>query len=525
MNFQQQGYRAGYQSPDSHRNTNPPRRQGRDKAGRSGNGTYRGGGKPTPGGIVLRITAFLAAAAAVYFGIRWYRAWSESEKAAGVFLDNIFIDGIPMGGKTAQEGYDAVIAEVSLRQNSWALDLVYEGHLYYTMNYESLGIQTDLNEVYDLVMDAYSLGHTGSVFDMERDINTLRETPYHAYTTQSDLTTDYLDQILSAIAADMYRAPRDAYLYSFDPDADDPFTIIAEENGRSLDIDTVREQILALASTGTSGALQLFPDTLYPAVTAADVRSQVTLLSTGTTPISTSSTDNRNNNIRVAFSRFNGLIVKSGESVSFNSVVGERTKANGFYEADEYVYSELVVGVGGGVCQASSTIYKAVLCANLKVTKREPHSEKVSYTVFGQDATVYWGGRKIDLVFVNNSLGNIYITAHVVKGSGGLECVVRIYGRSLGDGVYYTLDTQTVEEIPKPEIPEYIKDIKETYVTYTDEEYLIRAGRDGFVNETYLQRWENGVMVQSSLVSRDTYEALADRYYVGTKQPEVAPDE
>lgn len=518
MNYQQQGYRGGYLSPDGHGNPDPSGHRGRTRK------TYRMKKKRSPLRFVLWAALFLAVVSGGYFGVRWYRAWSVSSQYKGVFLDNIFIDGIPMGGKTAQEGYDLVVAGVNSRQNSWALNLVYEGHLYYTMNYDSLGIQTDPNEVYRLVMRAYTLGHNGSVFDMERDIEALKENPHSVYTTQSSVTTEYMDQILAAIAADMYLPPRDAYLYSFDPDADDPFTIVEEQNGRSLNTDTVREQILALAASGTSGALQLFPETLYPKVTSADIRSQVALLSTGVTPISTSSSENRNKNIRVAFSRFNGLVVKSGESVSFNSVVGERTKANGFFEADEYVYSELVVGIGGGVCQASSTIYKAVLCANLKVTKREPHSEKVSYTVFGQDATVYWGGRKIDLVFVNNSLGPIYITAHVQKNGGSLECVVRIYGRSLGDGVYYTLDTQTVEEIPKPEIPEYIKDTKQTYVTYTDEEFLVRAGRDGFINETYLQRWENGEMTGSSLVSRDTYEALSDRYYVGVKMPEIAEE-
>ena len=524
MNFQEQGYRGDYGFPGSQPNTVPTAGQQQvPRRPRKRNG--RGRGSFSPGRLFLYFAALLIVGAGVWFGLKWYRAWSAAEKYSGVFLDNIYIDGIPMGGKTLQQGYDAVIASVTQRQNSWALDLVYNGHLYFTVNYETLGIHTDLVKVESLVRNAYALGHTGSVFDIESDIQALSEQPYSLYTTQTRMNTEYLDSmVLAPIADDMYLAPRDAYLASFDPDASDPFTISPEANGRRLDTSTVREQILTLAGEGTSGALQLVPETLYPKVTTADIRSQVTLLSTGVTPISSSSTDNRNNNIRLAFSRFNGLVVKSGESVSFNAVVGERNKANGFLDAVEYVYNLPVTGVGGGVCQASTTIYKAALCANLKVTKREPHSELVSYTVFGQDATVYWGGRKIDLVFVNNSLGNIYITAHVQKNGGHLECVVRIYGRSLGDGVYYTLDTQTVEEIPKPEIPEYVKDIKQLYVTYTDEEFLDRAGHDGFINETYLQRWENGVLVESTLVSRDPYPAVADRYYVGVKVPEITDE-
>ena len=88
----------------------------------------------------------------------------------------------------------------------------------------------------------------------------------------------------------------------------------------------------------------------------------------------------------------------------------------GFYPAIEYVYGEHVEGYGGGVCQASTTLYQAAVCAGLQILKREPHSDSVSYTDYGKDATVYWvGKRKIDLTFKNNTEDPIYIIAAVQK--------------------------------------------------------------------------------------------------------------
>ncbi|MBQ8137299.1 MAG: VanW family protein, partial [Clostridia bacterium] len=392
MNYQKQGYQTAGSPPGERKPK--VRKPKRKKSKRSGLSVFW---------KVFRVFLLLAAVGGIIFGVNLYNAYRETKRYDGIFPDSISIDGISLGGMTLQEGYDALVARAMDRQNSWTLNLTYSGHLYYTLNNDSLGIRTSLQEIYDVVMDAYSIGHTGNPFQRRDELKALEAKPYEVYTTQSSMSTEYLDQILNAIASDMYMEPQDAYLAAFNPDAPDPFTIVSEQPGRSLDIAEAKTKILAMAANGESGSLELEPTPLYASVTTADVRSGVALISTGTTPISTSSTENRNNNIRVAFSRFNGMVVPSGGRVSFNDTVGERTKANGFYEADEYVYGDLVVGIGGGVCQASSTIYKAVLTANLKVNKREPHSELVSYTTFGQDATVDWGGRKIDFVFTNSS--------------------------------------------------------------------------------------------------------------------------
>ena len=97
----------------------------------------------------------------------------------------------------------------------------------------------------------------------------------------------------------------------------------------------------------------------------------------------------------------NGTILNPGDEFSYNGVVGERTEARGFKSAGAYSGGRVIDEVGGGVCQPSSTLYMAVLRADLQVTERSNHSFTVAYTPLGEDATVSWGGK--DFRFVNNT--------------------------------------------------------------------------------------------------------------------------
>lgn len=118
-----------------------------------------------------------------------------------------------------------------------------------------------------------------------------------------------------------------------------------------------------------------------------------------TTNVSGSSV--RKNNVRLSGEKCNNVILLPGEEFSYNGSVGQRTKANGFGEAAAYSNGETVQEVGGGVCQTSSTLYNAVMLANLEVTDRSNHTYISSYVPIGRDATVSWGGP--DFKFKNNS--------------------------------------------------------------------------------------------------------------------------
>ena len=474
--------------------------------------------------IVCLALLFLGAAAAGgIFGSRFFKEKARQDALAAelapyqnVFLPNIYVDGIDLSGMTAQQGIDAVVGQIQSREQGWSLELNYQNHTFYTLHYDDLGVSTDIGSVYALLQGLYQKGKMGTLDERKADLDALNAQPVHEFTTASDMTDERLDHILSQIQEQLTYDPVDAYLVGFYPDQYDPFLIQGEMNGSTLDTALLKEEILEKAASAQSGALVVKPASVPAKVTAADVRNQVTLLHEATTPISSTSTADRTDNIRTAFSRLNGQIVAPGNKLSFNKVTLDRTLKNGYKYAIEYELGREKLGVGGGVCQASTTLYLAALQSNLEIVSRISHSDPVSYTIFGQDATVVYG--RHDLVIRNTSSGNIYITARVreVK-KNKYECLVRIYGPSLGDGVSYSLRTETVEILPAPLNDTYEKDIDHTYVTYKDEEpYQVRKARDGMINETYLQKWQNGELVAEKFVSRDECKARGNLYLTGT---------
>ncbi|HML47451.1 MAG TPA: VanW family protein, partial [Clostridia bacterium] len=105
--------------------------------------------------------------------------------------------------------------------------------------------------------------------------------------------------------------------------------------------------------------------------------------------------------------------VKNGAKVSFNEVVGKRTDANGYQQALEIVNGVYVMGYGGGICQASSTLYNAAVQAGLDILERNQHGLKVNYLDYGYDATVADRGK--DLTFRNNTGQDIIISARMER--------------------------------------------------------------------------------------------------------------
>lgn len=145
------------------------------------------------------------------------------------------------------------------------------------------------------------------------------------------------------------------------------------------------------------------------------------VLGSKTTYYNTSVTG-RSTNIRLATEAIDGTVLQPGETFSLNGVVGRRTAAKGYQTAIIFQNGKQVEGLGGGVCQVSSTVYGAVLYADLQVTERSSHQFQVSYTPVSQDAAVYYGSQ--DFQFVNDTDNPIKIAASASNGS----LTVTIYG-------------------------------------------------------------------------------------------------
>jgi vancomycin resistance protein YoaR len=212
---------------------------------------------------------------------------------------------------------------------------------------------------------------------------------------------------------------------------------------------------------------------------------------------------NRTHNLTKAANGINGSIVLPGEVFSFNGTVGRRTMESGYKDAMVIVNGKFEPGLGGGICQVSSTLYNACLLAGLEIVERHNHNLTVAYVPLGQDATVAYGA--LDFKFRNNTTSPVYIQA--IAGGGYLT--VTIYG-----------DTNFKQKIEVSNIVDQSTPFET--VTLLDETLqpgqtkLDHNGQYGYVVRSFRIYYDsNGEKVKSESLGRSVYEKLNKTILVG----------
>ncbi len=185
-------------------------------------------------------------------------------------------------------------------------------------------------------------------------------------------------------------------------------------------------------------ALTLPYRTKVPRITPEMLAPVDTILSSFSTSYA-SSTD-RGSNVKTAAEAIDGTVLLPNEVFSFNQTVGPRSTDNGYLTAPVIIEGQLTEGTGGGVCQVSTTLYNAVLLADLQVTRRSHHSLPSHYVAAGRDATVSY--HHIDFRFKNTSAAPIIIEAH----PGVRHLTMRI----LGQGPVPVVHIVTSDQHPEP---------------------------------------------------------------------------
>lgn len=536
QNWYAPGPQQGWQPPQPPRSAQPahPSRSAQpvqqDKRRRSGGGSSTRQDGPSDNKPkkkrslkwqLIKCLLFLVVLAGLGTAGYLWTVQNEVKPYENVFLPNVYVDGLCLDGMTWEDGCNAVWQQVNTKQTGWYVRLKNEAGEYKDITADMLGISFDPTAALN---EAWAIGHSvdpqnpKSMFQLQSEIRVAKTTTYNFSSAEQSADTAPIDTILSTLQTAAYRPAQDAALISFNPDdMHNPFTFQREVYGQYLDTTTVKETILGMVNTFTSGEVLLELTPIVPNVTVEQLMQTVELRYRAVTPISSDSTPERTANIEVAFGKINGLKLENGKKFSFNKLVGRRNEKNGFHQAIEYAYGQEVLGWGGGVCQASTTVYLAAVQSGLKINNREAHSNPVSYTQMGMDATVSdTRGREIDFTFTNDTGGDIYIAAHVITSSNGRSklCEVRIYGPSLGN-VSYMLESQTVETLPKPIDPVLTPDEDSLHVIYQDETKKYSTGRDGYVVETYLVTYIDGQEAERVKLHKDTYPERPDRYWVG----------
>ena len=257
--------------------------------------------------------------------------------------------------------------------------------------------------------------------------------------------------------------------------------------------------------------IELAAKTTRPAITAAALQGLSEMGGFSTRFGGTGAS--RGKNIALATRHINGTILAPGEIFSYNKVVGPRIESAGFQDAPVIVRGELVPGIGGGICQVSSTLYNAVLLSDLKIVHRSHHAFPVHYLPAGRDATVVDGA--IDFKFQNSSGGPIYIAA---SSSRGLLSFRILGKRKPGKSVSIVLANHTVEPAPGA------KTIRDATLPAGRRKVKDR-GHSGHRVDVYRVVRENGQVTKKELISHDHYRPFPPTILVGTKavRPKAKP--
>lgn len=263
---------------------------------------------------------------------------------------------------------------------------------------------------------------------------------------------------VAPLAAEIYQLPHDARL-DYDPGTGEYQILEMSQDGRTLDIDATVDRILT-AVEGAERSAPLAVIVEKPAVDARDVEQMGTLeLVSSATTYFRGSPSGRITNIEVAASRFDGVVVPPDGVFSFNEHLGDVSAAEGYEEAYIITGNRTAVGIGGGVCQVSTTVFRAAFFGGFPIEERRAHGYRVGWyetnSIPGLDATIY--SPLVDFKFRNDTGAHLLIKTDVDRLAGTIT--FSFYGRKPDRVVELDGPYVTNESAPKDPVYEVDEDL------------------------------------------------------------------
>ncbi len=409
--------------------------------------------------VCLLLIGLGALATRQYFDFLEIRAYLDRE----TFYPGVVVDGEDLSGCTLPEAIEAFREKELALAAQRDLTFVLDG-AEYAYDSLSLGYSSNFEAV---LQGAWKIGRTGGNLH-ERYEQALAGCNYEI---SRGFDETMLRQATYNLAASFTKESVSAEIADFTHNTG-KFTFTQEQNGVFVDSEELYRSANAALEAGES-SVEIVAHVVAPEVTAEQLAAQYGEMSSAVTNAS-SSNDNRISNIRLACAAIN-VCLQPGEEFSFNETVGERTKEAGYKKAGVYISGELGEEIGGGICQVSTTLFNAVVKADLEITERHNHSLPVSYVDNGKDATVNWGSQ--DFKFVNSTDEPIYIVAFVTDD---WRVRTHIFGKMRTDGITISL-IPVVKDIISPGKEElrYVSDLA------PGEMRLKSKARDGYRVNSY----------------------------------------
>lgn len=417
--------------------------------------------------------------------------------------DGIFIDGIDVGGMTAREASKAVKNKVS--QMGEATVTLMMGDTPITATLNSLGLEWENKEIID---EIENLGTTGNIVQRYKDQKDLEHQNKEykiEFTVDEDKARSFVE------GCSIYNSePVNGTVYTQD---DGTPGVEGGTDGLTLKVDESVQLVEDAFEAWEGGdiTVDLAVDRVSPQITQEQLSKVKDVLGTATTNYSASSWE-RATNVENGCYKISGTLLMPGDYFSVTSAVTPFTAENGYQPAPSYEENRVVDSYGGGICQVSTTLYNAVLKAELEVTSRSNHTMIVTYVDPSKDAAIAEG--VMDLAFVNNLNTPIYIVGSAYGGVLNFT----IYGEETRPANRSIEFVSNVTSTTEP------TGVKLTANTGQNVGYLkqTQSPHTGYTAELWKNIYEDGVLVNSVQVNSSTYQAVGTAYDVGVASDNTA---
>ena len=404
------------------------------------------------------------------------------------FYDGILIGGVDVGGMTKEEARKALEEKLPQADKDYDAELTY-GEKSWHITKENLIFTSNLDEVLE---EAFEYGRKGTDEERLEQVRALEKKPKD-FEVKTELDEASIDAALEPICAEINREPEDATISAFNSSTG-KFSFKEGVKGVQVDEEKLKQDVRAvlLDSEDGTGTVAITTKEIDFNINSSDLEGNIQKLGSYST-VSTNTVDGTYNMTKALLS-INGTCVKAGETFSFLGTAGPCGKAQGYRPAGAIVGGRMSQAYGGGICQASTTIYGAALRSNVQIVQRSNHSIQSTYCPIGQDAAVNYPYQ--DLKFKNTSKYPLYIVTSV----NGRTLTATFYGYQSPDYDRIEVTSQRTEVIAAKEGITYVED--STLAKGEIRKTAARAGARATAQRVY---YKNGKVVKT--------EALTSSYY------------
>lgn len=425
---------------------------------------------------------------------------AASQTEEQTIYEGVYLDGAYVGGLTRDEAiaeYEKYIHGLDDLKLTFTTSL---GQ--YTTSLKELHVSVSVE---DAVEQALHYGHQGNILYRYKEIRAL-ENENVVLIPQKKFDKGALRNKLESEASDLVSEAKNATLTRQDGE----FVVSEGQAGTKINVgDTVKEveELFAGEWKQQDVKLAAVVEEEQPRYTAEDFSKVDSVMGSAETGYNAGNT-NRAQNLVTGAGKISGTVLMPGEQFSVYNTVSPFTEENGYANAGQYVNNELVDGLGGGICQVSTTLYNAVVKAELQIDERYPHSLRVGYVDASRDAAI--AGTYMDFKFTNNTEYPIYIDGY----AGGGSISFAIYGHDeRPSNRTIELESRIIETY-EPGDPQEIKDDTLPEGTRVVEQ----EAHTGYYAELWKNIYVDGVLTDSVRVNTSKYTAQAAKVRVGTKK-------